>query len=165
MVDHICQNLTGIFLIVSHLGAAVWMLECDHVLYITSHKFLSSRFQGLCNGVHTAYGRNDPDFIADSCLPVGSAVAFKICVLCGFYILMAFRLIIISKNISKSRLHIMNVNPLSRLDIFLGKTDAEAVLYNLFSALYFPQRKLVALGDIFHKGHCGFCRLQYLSLI
>ena len=75
-------------------------------LYIASHKFLSSRFQSLCNGVHTAYGRNDPDFIADSCLPVGSAVvAFKICVLCGFYVLMAFRLIIISKNISKSPSH------------------------------------------------------------
>ena len=47
----------------------------------------------------------------------------------------------------------------------LAKPMRKPYFYNLFSALYFPQRKLVALGISSIRVTGGFCRLQYLPLI
>ena len=103
VMDHVSQNLSGILLIISHLGTAIGMSKCNHILHIASDKFLCLLFQCLGNGIDTSYRRNNPDLIADTNPSVCSAVSVKIC-MGGFLQTRGHRLILILQKISQSRL-------------------------------------------------------------
>ena len=59
----------------------------------------------------------------------------------------------------------MNMDPLAFLDIFLGMTDAETILYHILTGLNVRQSELMPLGDLFQRGHSLAGHLKGLSLL
>ena len=100
MMDHVCQNFSGVFLVITHLGTSIWMLECNDIFYISAYKLLCSSLKSLCNRVYTANSWNDPDLITDTDFSVCSAVAVKVYMLRWLYILTSFWPIFIRENIA-----------------------------------------------------------------
>ena len=78
MVDQIGEDLTGMLLIVSHLGAAVRMRKCGDLLHRPVDKLLCLPFDGGGNIVDASDCRNDPDAVADPDFSVFPSVALKI---------------------------------------------------------------------------------------
>ena len=80
MIDKICQDQTGVFLVVSQLRAAVGVRKGDYAVDSIRPASVSLCGDGLSHAVDTANGGNDPDLVADTGLsaaaPVFSSIPF-----------------------------------------------------------------------------------------
>ena len=105
-------------------------------------------FDGRGHVVDAAHGWNDPDFIADTDLPVASFVTVKEAFFCGekFRSLLVIR---IGEKLSQACLHIMCMDPGACGNVLFGQSDRRAVLDNGLPCPDVLQGKLVALGYIF----------------
>ena len=77
MLDQIGEDLSGIFLVISHLAAAIRMIEGDDIFQRTGDIFLSQRFHLLDDGIDAADRRNDPDLVTNTGLAVFSEITLK----------------------------------------------------------------------------------------
>ena len=78
MVDQICKNLSGMFLIITHLRTTIRMGKCNDTVNVICNIILGRFFNGLGNIVHTADGRDDPDFISHCGTSVFAAISLEI---------------------------------------------------------------------------------------
>ena len=77
MMDHVCQNFSGVFLVITHLGTSVRMWKSTDTINLVCHVLLCGSFNSRCHIVNAAYCRNDPDFIAYTNTTVFSAIALE----------------------------------------------------------------------------------------
>ena len=150
MIDQVCKDLAGVLLVVSHLGASVWMRKCGD-------SFDRARDEGLClpldscgNIIDAPHGRDDPKLVAHGRSSVRPPEAleeplFRGCGLCDLSV------VGVGEQVPQTGLDIMDMYPVSRQDIFFGDADRTAV-FNYLSALRNTvQGELVSLGDVLRK--------------
>ena len=99
MMDHVCQNSSGMLLIIAHLGTTIWMREGNNIFQTSTDEFLGCFLQCLGDGIYTSNSRNDPDLIADTDFAVCTTETIEISVLCLSNRWVG-RLILISKQIA-----------------------------------------------------------------
>ena len=91
MIDQICKNLSGMFLIITHLRTTIRMGKRNDTVNVICNIILGRFFNGLGNIVHTADGWNDPDFISYCGTSVFTAIsleiAFRLFLLCNIFFL------------------------------------------------------------------------------
>ena len=159
MVHHIRQHRTGMFLIVAHLRAAVWMGKGHHVFQAASHQLLCRLFQGLGNGIDAAHCGDDPDLVAHAGFAVGTAETFKVRPLRLRHLGMG-GFVCIVQQISQGGLYIVHMDPLAFLNLFFGVSDAESVFDHFAAFRDRLQRDLMALGNLLQRRHLRTADLQ-----
>ena len=126
MLDQIGEDLSGIFLVISHLAAAIRMIEGDDIFQRTGNIFLSQCFHLLDDGIDAADRRNDPDLVTNTGLAVFSEITLK-----GS--LFALDIVIINRLIgvvfigTKRSLDVVSMDVLASCDISSRITDQRIV--------------------------------------
>src|SRR5699024_73560 len=126
------QDFSGVFLVIPHLRAAVRVGKGSYSIDISLYKRLCLLFYGLCYVVNTAYCGNDPDFISYASPSVFSFISLKEPSFGGRKGV-SLSVISISKKISQSCFHVVNVDPGSCSDRLFCEPDRVTVLYDRIS--------------------------------
>ena len=78
LIDQICKNLSGMFLIITHLRTTIRMGKRNDTVNVICNIILGRFFNGLSNIVDTADGWDDPDFISHCGTSVFAAISLEI---------------------------------------------------------------------------------------
>ena len=156
MMDDAGQDLSGVLLVVAHLGTSVGVVEAEDILHAfvdiaQGEALLCLHFHALDHGIHAAHGGQDPDVVPDAGLPVLPAVAAEGHVLRGRHH-RDIRLIPVFQLVAQGRADVVDVDPGALRDILLGIADAEAVLDDGLPLFDILQGEFVGLGNILDQG-------------
>ena len=79
MLYEVCKDMTGIFLIEPHLGAAIWMSKAYYVIdTFFSELSITSSFKRFDKTIYTANSWDDPDIISDAGPSIFTKIAVEI---------------------------------------------------------------------------------------
>ena len=132
MTDKGCKKLSCLCMICACLAAAERMRECIESVNGAFHKILIVANHFLCDIIDTAYGRDDPDLIADRRAAVFSTEAHKGLRL-NFFREVEGRSIGILHLSFQICLHVVGVHPCTGLCICCRVTDGKAVFDDILT--------------------------------
>ena len=152
MIDQVCQNLTGMLLIVAHLRTTVRMRECDNLFHTAFNECIGLLCDGCCHVVDTANGGDDPDLVTNAYFTVGTVEAheghiFRLLLLYGSGI------VGVLQQISQSGLNIMSMDPAALCDVLLGITDTVTIFDDLTALGNVTDCHLMSCGDLLSGGN------------
>ena len=135
-------------LIIAHLGAAVGVWKRGDLIDLFRKIHLGLPFDGGCHVIDTAYGRDDPDIVADADFAVRPPVALE------KYGLRrrdrsALPVIGIGEHIPQPCPQIVGMDPCACRHRLFGKSDGASVLDHLPALREICQSKLMPLWYVF----------------
>ena len=147
MLNQICENLSGVFLIVAHLRAAIRMREGGDAVDVVGLQCLCAALNGTGNIVHAADCRNNPDLVANTNLAVRATIALKI-----QFIRRGHRhavwLVGVRKKIPQTCLYIVCVYPCTAWDVLFCNSDWRTILDNRLSGTDIGKCEFMSLRDV-----------------
>ena len=152
MVDQVCQNLTGMLLIVTHLGTSVRMRECNNFFHAAFNKCIGLLCDGGCHVVDTANGGDDPDLVTNAYFTVGTVEPHESNIFC-LLLLYGSGIVSVLQQIAQSGLNIMSMDPAALCDVLLGITDTVTVFDDLAAFGNVNNCHLMSCGDLFSGGN------------
>ena len=151
MTDKSCQKLCRGRKILPHLGAAVGVLEIVETIHGGSCNHLLICFRKLlCDPVHTADKRHDPELVPDPDPSVCSPVPAE-GLSCDFRKLINLVIIVILSILRQFRLRIVCMNPASCGNVCAGTGNDTAVLDDGLACCDIRQCNLVPPRNILAK--------------
>ena len=164
MVDQICQNPAGMFLIVPHLRASIWVRKSNNSFHTSGYFFLTGSLYRLCNVVDASNCRNDPDFIANPRFSIFSPIPLKESFFLRWESSSLF-FVSISKKLSQIGFHIMGMNPCPLRNRSARRSDRIAIFDHRCALQDLLQGKFVSLRNIFCKRYCFLLQFDHRSLL
>ena len=153
MKHHVTQDLLGIFVVITQLGTSIIVCIRHDSVHSLTTRFLTELLGKLVgNAVHTAYSRDNPDFIADTHITVFAAVSLEGTVLMGDAQLYIHGIVGVIKQSGKVGLDLFLIDPVSLFDGYLCMSDGVTILDYLISFGKILQRDFVSGRDIFGYG-------------
>ena len=159
MIDQVCQNLTGMLLIVAHLGTSIRMRKCNNLFHTAFNECIGLLCNGGCHVVDTANGGDDPDLVTNTYFAVRTVEAHKSHI---FRLLLLYRsgVVGVLQQIAQSGLYIMSMDPAALCDVLLGITDTVTVFDDLAAFGNIKNSNLMSCGDLLSGGN-GLLTVTY----
>ena len=153
VMNHISQNISGVFMVSAELRTSVIMRECYHLLNrrILREFLLELLLNVLSHSVHTSDCRNDPKFVTHACTTVLSLISHEERLLSSRSDFCQFRFVSVLQKALKIGLQI-------------GMIDNITLLYRAQEMTY-RESVLDHIGSLLHilKGYLMTCRNRFLS--
>ena len=147
MMNHITQNLLGVLVVITKLGAAVVMRESEDVIRA---RLLAQTFGTfLDDTIDATYSRNDPYFVADTHLPVLAAIAHEGTFLVRDIENNVLGVILIREQSGEVGLDIVLVHPTADFLSLASMSDGETVLDNILTLSKVTDGYLMPGRDVF----------------
>ena len=130
MMDHVGQDVSGVFMVSSKLRAAVVVRESNHLLdRRVIREFLFEQFlYVLSHTVYAADCRDNPKLIADTCASVLSSVSLEISLLSSRSYFSQFRLVCVFQKSFEIGLQVCMINHFTLLYRRKKMADRETIL-------------------------------------
>jgi len=159
MIDQVCQNLTGMLLVITHLGTTIGMRECDNLFHTALNECIGLLCNGGCHVVDTANGGDDPDLVTNTYFAVRTVEAHKSHI---FRLLLLYRsgVVGVLQQIAQSGLYIMSMDPAALCDVLLGITDTVTVFDDLAAFGNIKNSHLMSCWDLLSGGN-GLLTVTY----
>ena len=153
MADQSCQKFSGLRKVIAELAASERMRPAVKSVDRTFYKVLIRVDELLCDTVHAADDRNDPELVADGCSAVLSEVAVEGP---GSGIRQVIDLVVVNvfTAFREAGVDVVGVDPLAFFDIACRDSDRIAVLDDRLTFCDIVEGDLVSSHNVLSGGHC-----------
>ena len=141
-------------LVVTELGAAMGMAVRIDSVDVVRLIDLGRRFNGPGNIIDAAYGRDDPNFIADAGLAVCPFISEELVFFFTFLrrALRLFRFVGVIQEVAQFTLDVVGMDPGSLRNIHFSGPDGETVFYDIFAFFNLFNGDFMACRDVLADG-------------